>query len=163
MRKIHTPNPDMYKSYYLNQAQHGGGNLPAFHGARFQRGNGIGSFLKGLFRSAVPFLREGAKSVGKTALATGMNIANDVMTRKNLKSSARTRFNEAKGKLKDQAIDVARNVVGQSGKGIKRRASSKSASHSQTKRRKTSAPKSRGRKPKQASTRKRVIVNDIFG
>lgn len=161
-RKIHEPNINLYKSYYLKQAQSGGGNLPAFHGARIQRGYGIGSFLKGLFRSAVPFIKDGAKAVGKTALATGLNIANDVMTGRDMKSSARTRALEAKNSLKNKAFVTARNILGQTGKGIKRRASPPETCRSQTKKKKASPPKAKGRKTKQAK-RKKPTPNDIFG
>lgn len=146
----------------MRQVQHGG-NLPAFHGARFQRGYGIGSFLKGLFRSAVPLIKDGAKAIGKTALSTGLNIASDVMSGRNIKSSARTRALEARDSLKKKAISTARGVLGQSGKGIERRASSVPSSHSQTKRRKASAPKKKARKPKKQARKKKVAHNDIFG
>ena len=46
MKKIHTPNHKLYEQYYLDQAKQKGGNLPAFHGARFQRGYGLGSITK---------------------------------------------------------------------------------------------------------------------
>ncbi|KXJ07521.1 hypothetical protein AC249_AIPGENE8474 [Exaiptasia diaphana] len=141
-------NPDLFKSYYLKQAQHGG-NLPAFHGARFQRGYGIGTFLKGLFRSAVPFIKDGAKATGKTALSTGLNIASDVMSGRDMKSSARTRALQAKNSLKSKAMNTARGILEQKGKGIKRRASAAQASQSQTKRRKASAPQAKRRKSKQ--------------
>ena len=65
MRKIYTPNQKLYEQYYLNQAKQMGGNLPAFHGARSQRGYGLGSIFKGLFRWATPHLKQGAKALGK--------------------------------------------------------------------------------------------------
>ena len=61
----------MYEEYYLNQAKQKGGNLPVFHGARFQQGYGLGSTFKGLFRWAMPHLQQGAKVLGKKALQTG--------------------------------------------------------------------------------------------
>ncbi|MED5363038.1 MAG: hypothetical protein VX790_02535, partial [Bacteroidota bacterium] len=56
-----------------------GGNLPAFHGVRVQRGYGLGGLLKGLFRAAVPLFKQGAKTVGRTALKTGAKVAKDVL------------------------------------------------------------------------------------
>ena len=50
MKKLHAPNHKFYEQYYVDQAKQKGGNLPAFHGARFQRGYGLGSIFKGLFR-----------------------------------------------------------------------------------------------------------------
>ena len=60
MKKIHTPNHKLYEQYYLDQAKQKGGNLLAFHGARFQRGYGIGSIFKGRFHRAMPHLQQGA-------------------------------------------------------------------------------------------------------
>ena len=48
MKKFYTPNHKLYEEYYLNQAKQKGGNLPAFHWSRFQRGYGLGSIFKGL-------------------------------------------------------------------------------------------------------------------
>ena len=78
MKKIHTPNHKLYEQYYLDQAKQKGGNLPAFHGARFQGGYGLGSIFKGLFRWAMPHLQQGAKVLGKKALQTGVDVAQDV-------------------------------------------------------------------------------------
>ena len=85
--KIHTPNHKLYEQYYLDQAKQIGGNLPAFHGARFQRGYGLGSILKGLFRWAVPHLQQGAKMLVKKALQGGVNVAQDVFAGENLKTA----------------------------------------------------------------------------
>ncbi|CAH3181869.1 unnamed protein product [Porites lobata] len=68
MKKFHTPNHKLYEQYYVNQAKQKGGNLPAFHGARFQNGYGLGSIFRGLFRWAMPHLQQGAKVIGKKAL-----------------------------------------------------------------------------------------------
>ena len=46
MKKLHAPNHKFYEQYYVDQAKQKGGNLPAFHGARIQRGKGLGSILK---------------------------------------------------------------------------------------------------------------------
>ena len=162
-RKTYVPNPEAFKSYYAKQVQHGGGTLSAFHGARIQRGYGIGSFLGGLLRSAVPFFKEGAKAIGKTALTTGLNIANDVMEGKTLKSSARTRAIEAKNSLQNKALDTARNVLGQTGKGIKRQASPNEFIQPRTKKKKAStrAVKRKKSNPKKKQTK--TAFSDIFG
>ena len=65
MKNIRTPNHKLYEEFYLNQAKQKGGNLSAFHGARFQRGYGLGSIFRGLFRWAVPHLKQRAKMLGK--------------------------------------------------------------------------------------------------
>ena len=171
MRQIYHPKPELYKAYYSNQAQQNGRGLPVFHGARMQRGYGIGSFLKGLFRSAVPLLKQGARTVGKTALSSGLNIANDILGGQNLKSSALTRANEARDQLKSRAMNAVRSAVGQTGKGIKRRATSKSRSQTQAKRRRTTGatkPKKGKKKKKENTTayykkrKNQAKVRDIF-
>ena len=66
----------------FNQVKQKGGNLPAFHGAWFQQGYGLGSIFRGLFRWAVPHLQQGAKALGKKALQSGVNVAQDVLAKK---------------------------------------------------------------------------------
>ena len=67
MKKLHAPNHKFYEQYYVDQAKQKGGNLAAFHGARFQRTYGLatGSIFKGLFRRAMPHLQQGAKVIRK--------------------------------------------------------------------------------------------------
>ena len=97
MRKLYTPNHKLYEEYYLNQAKQKGGNLPAFHGARFQRGYGLGSIFKGLFRWAMPHLQQGAKMLGKKALQTGVQVAQDVLGGENVKTATNKRAKQALG------------------------------------------------------------------
>ena len=102
MRKIQTPKYKLYEQYYLNQAKQLGGNLPAFHGARSQRGYGIGSFFKGLFRWATPHLRQGVKALGKKALQTGVNVAQDMLAEENLKTATAKRVKQALSDMPSQ-------------------------------------------------------------
>ena len=97
MKKLYTPNHKLYEEYYLNQAKQKGGNLPAFHGARFQRGYGLGSIFKGLFRWAMPHLQQGAKMLGKRALQTGVQVAQDVLAGENVKTATKKRAKQALG------------------------------------------------------------------
>ena len=87
MKKLHTPNHKLYEQYYVNQAKQKGGSLPAFHGARFQHGYGLGSIFRGLFRWAMPHLQQGAKVIGKKALQTGVNVVQDVLDGDNIKTA----------------------------------------------------------------------------
>ena len=76
MKKPYIPNHKLYEQYYVDQARQIGGNLPAFHGSRFQQGYGLGSIFKGLFRWAMPHLQQSATEVlGKKALKTGVIVA----------------------------------------------------------------------------------------
>ena len=133
MKKIHTPNHKLYEQYYLDQAKQKGWNLPAFHDARFKQGYGLGSIFKGLFRWAMPHLQQGAKMLGKKALQTGINAAQDVLAGENLKTAV-----TKQGK---KALGLASQNSPQSGggkKGTKRKAQPEKDTSPPGKRRETS-------------------------
>jgi hypothetical protein len=70
---------------------------------RVQRGNGIGSFFRGLFRFVKP-LYSGAKEVGKEALKSGSNII-DMINKdpdQPVGNIFRKRFSEVKDNLEPQ-------------------------------------------------------------
>ena len=136
MRKIHTPNPKLYEEYYLNQAKQKGGNLPGFHGARFQRGFGLGSIFKGLFRWAVPHLKQGAKMFGKRVLQTGVNVAQDVLAGENLKTAVKRQGKKALGLTSQNSPQS-----GAGKKGTKRKAQRRNNSSPPGKKRKISSQK----------------------
>jgi len=71
--------------YYIRQAGGGGGrgsdsgigciySVPPF----IQRGHGIGSFLRGIWRTVRPVLWSSAKSLGRKALCTGGKIMTEI-------------------------------------------------------------------------------------
>jgi hypothetical protein len=60
----HNTNARAYHEYYLNQA---GKGYPVYVGTRYQRGHGLGSIFESLFKSAVPLLKRGAKTLGREA------------------------------------------------------------------------------------------------
>jgi len=69
--------------HYVRQAGGGGrgdsGIGPVYSAPPFiQRGHGIGSFLRGLWRTVRPVLWSNAKSLGREALRTGGNIMSDI-------------------------------------------------------------------------------------
>ena len=131
------PRSDYYKNYYLKQAQQEGGSLPAFRGATVQQGYGLGSILKGLYRWAVPHLSSGMKAVGREALKSGLNVAQDVLEGQDLKDSTLKRVNEAGKKLAN-----SQDTPGaQTGQGRKRKAPAKNASSPSAKKQRTSQPK----------------------
>ena len=70
-----------YYSYYLNQA---GNGFNAFRGSTIQTGQGIGSFLGGLARSAMLLV----KSFAGKALKTGLSFARDAMAVEDIGKSA---------------------------------------------------------------------------
>ena len=81
MKKLHTPNHKLYEQYYVNQARQKGGNLPyrLFKDPEFSKGMAQVPYLKGLFRWAMPHLQQSAKVLGKKALQTGVQVAQDVL------------------------------------------------------------------------------------
>jgi len=125
---------DRYTRYYLNQSGGGGEIGPVYRASfRKQRGGGIGSFFRGLFRFVKPLLFSGAKAVGKEALKTGSNIITDILNKEPEQPVGdifKSRFTEAKGNL-EQKI---KKMTG-SGLRLKRKRQSKK-SQSQSKRRK---------------------------
>lgn len=89
-----------------------GGHMMVFHGGSFQRGYGLGSFFKSLARKALPLLQEGAKTAGKAALKTGVNIAKDVLTGNNLKDSAKSRLRQSAQTMKQHTMDQITSQFG---------------------------------------------------
>ena len=81
-----------YDDYYARQV---GGALPYFTGARVQRGHGFGSLFSGLLRTVAPLIKRGAVALRKRALATGAQIAGDVVAGKNVKKAAKRRATTA--------------------------------------------------------------------
>lgn len=95
---------DVYTEYYLNQAGSGIGNI--YSGPVYQRGYGIGSFLGGLFRSALPLLRKGSIAIGKELLTAGTNFIDDVQQNKSPKEALKQRSKETLSNLKIKAINT---------------------------------------------------------
>jgi hypothetical protein len=115
---------DPYTLYYLRQAEgrdHGG----SYRGSS-QKGDGLGSFLGGLFRRIFPLLKSGVKTLGTEALSSGIHLLRDVITGKPLKDSVRQRVTEAGTNLTAKA---ARKVESMVRSGYKR-AKQKRMSHS---------------------------------
>jgi hypothetical protein len=136
-------NAEYFRNYYVNQAQQKGGNLAAFHGARNQRGYGIGSIFRGLYRWAIPHLYSGIKAVGQRALKEGVGVAQDVLNGEKLGDSVVKRGKKAIGSLTSQ--NASQKGAGR--KATKRKAKAKSVSRASTKRRKTSPAKTTNNSP----------------
>lgn len=98
-----------FEDYYVGQA---GNGMPYYQGLPLQKGYGIGGFFAKLFRSVLPFLKSGAKTVGKEALRTGTMIANDVLAGENVKTSAETRAKQTGKVLARKALKKADEMIG---------------------------------------------------
>ena len=101
MKQRHNPDARAYHEYYLNQAGRG---YPVYVGTRYQRGHGLGSIFGSLFKSAVPLLKRGAKTLGREALKTGLNLASDVMEGQNVTQAAKSRLKSTGQSLLQKAI-----------------------------------------------------------
>ena len=114
----------LYEDYYTKKS---GGELPVFDGGRTQRGHGIGSVLRGLFRRALTFLEIEAEFLEKQAL----NVATDMIDGKSFKESAKDRRKKCIKTFASQ-----REAIKQSGSGVrrKRRRQSKKSSKKNKKR-----------------------------
>lgn len=105
---------DRYINYFENQC---GSGMSIYHGAKLQRGYGLASFLKSMWRLAVPLFKSGARSLAQEGITSGFNFANDLMERKNAKQSFESRLKEAGSNLKRKAED---KLTRMQGAGLKR-------------------------------------------
>ena len=129
----------LYEDYYVSQS---GSGLPVFRGSRGQAGHGLGSIFSGLFRSALPLLKniglKIGKAFGKQALKTGAQIATDVAEGQPFVDSAKRRVNEtikqyvpSYGEQDGSGMHIKRfspPFYSQSGSGKRRRRTSKNKS-----------------------------------
>lgn len=106
-----------FEEHYNRQS---GSGIAYYNGVPLQRGYGLGGIFRRLFRSALPFLIRGAKTVGKEALLAGTRVANDVLSGENLKSAAKQRTRESGRTLAQKAVIKAQSMLG-SGKHKKKR------------------------------------------
>lgn len=112
-----------YDAYFDTQTGGGGigrsgygGISHVYIGSPNQRGHGIGSFLGGLFRRIMPLLKQGARTVGKEALRSGINVANDILDKgMHPREAFKTRLRESGTNLKRKAEEKINNLMQGSG------------------------------------------------
>jgi hypothetical protein len=116
-----------------------GGDLDGFRAAFpfHQRGGGLGSFFKSMFRLAMPLF----KSAGIHALSAGSKIAADLAKGRNLKESFSEHGRDAAGNMLHETADM---ITKQKGKGVGTRIK-RSAAVPFYKRKKQTKPKSFGK------------------
>ena len=118
-----------WDDYFEQQAVQSGHGAGFFQGQMYQRGHGLGNIFRGIFKFLLPLAKSAATSVGKEALHTGVNIVTDSLQGKDIKEAAIRRGREAATHLVDKVqkrlsqSGKGRSGNKQSGKGIKRRAS----------------------------------------
>ena len=84
--------------------QQTGRGIPVFRGAAMQRGHGLGSLVKGLFRTASPLLKKGAIALGKEALSTGLNIMGDTLNGQSFKQATKRNVSRAGKRMMNKAV-----------------------------------------------------------
>lgn len=110
-----------YDEYFDMQTGSGartgyGGISHVYIGSPNQRGHGIGSFLGGLFRRIIPLLKQGARTVGKEALRSGINAATDIMESGiHPREAFKTRLRESGENLKRKAEEKISTLMKGSG------------------------------------------------
>jgi len=162
MRPTFDPNRLSWDSYYQSQAKQNGHGMQLFHGVPYQRGSGIGSIFKGLFRMILPLASRAGKTLGKEALSTGLNIAGDALGGKNIGMATKRRVRKGARKI----VKKAKTALRQSGNGISRKRKRKTTSQGgkRRKRRKTTTVRKTVVKRKRVTRKKKVnFSRDIFG
>lgn len=92
--------------YYLDQARNG--QTSFYSGPIYQkggqRGNGIGSFLGGLFRHILPVLRKGTVAIGKEIIKGSSNFARDIGNNIDPQTALKNRATEGLTNLAKKAM-----------------------------------------------------------
>jgi len=97
----------------INSSNQRGGGLSGFQGIRYQRGAGLGSFFRGVFRAALPVISSIGKTVGQQALSSGAAMMRDVGNGDSVRTAFKNRGREAAEEL----LTKAANAVKQTGSG----------------------------------------------
>ena len=92
--------------------------ITPYSGATWQRGYGVGSIFRGLFKMAMPLARNAGKSLLKAGVKGGVGLAQDALRGRNVKQAAKRRFAGAMG-------DVLKGMTGQPRRKRQKRASIK--------------------------------------
>lgn len=90
--------------------------MPYFAGPVYQREHWLGGLFCGLFRFAMPLIKQGAKAVGRQALQTGMQVAGDVLENRPFKESVKARVNQAGSSLRTKAENKINHLLSGSGR-----------------------------------------------
>jgi hypothetical protein len=144
---------DIYINYYLHQAE--GRNYGGLYRGNSQKGDGLGSYLGGLFRRILPLFASGAKSLGSEVATTGISLLKDLIGGRKMKDAVRERLSQAGHNLTDKVANKVSSMVGSGYKKRKRRR--KSQSVTTRKRRRVNSNK------RSVKKRKTKRNNDIFG
>ena len=118
MRSQYIPESEkLWIQYFSDQANQSGAG---FIGLPYQRGAGIGSIFRSIFRALLPIAKSASKSIGKQALSTGAQIASDLVAGDSIKAATKRHTKAGAAALLNQAAKKL-----QSGNGIGKRPATK--------------------------------------
>ena len=166
-----------YIAYYNYQVGGGGDGVKTVYiGSRFQRGHGIGSFLGGLLRGVLPYLKSGARFLSKEAFKTGINVIDDIENRgSGFREAVKERSKETIKNLKRRAGEKVGDLMLGSGYKNSKKKKKRQSVQKHSKKRKKSLKRLKNKKNKKVkkktkSKKKKVNkkaklrkVSDIFG
>jgi hypothetical protein len=99
MRVLYVPvNERVWTQHFI---QNGAG----FRGSQYQRGGGLGSFFRSIFRAILPVAKTAGKAIGKKALKAGADIASDLVAGRNFKDSLENHGRRATSELLKNASE----------------------------------------------------------
>lgn len=124
-----------YSNFY-NQT--GAGSIPIFSGAKTQVGYGLGGIFGSLLKAALPVIKKGALSLGKTALKTGINVARDGLEGRNIRHSLGNNFKTAGKDILANSLTGVNNLLLNNRHKRKRQRKNRVTSHKSSKRRRSS-------------------------
>lgn len=160
--------------FIIVMEQVGLGTITVYRGSPNQRGHGIGTFLKGLFRASMPLLKRGASAVGKELMHSGINFLEDIENDMPAKLAFQHRLSQAQDNLKRKAIDTIFRGKGYKTKKMRKAIQSKRAVRKKRSSKKTSGKgktsktrkvkgKGKGKEKKGKKRTKKQTFDDIFG
>lgn len=103
-----------FATYYASQLGKGFDDIRVFSGRPYQRGHGIGSFVR---RYGIPL----AKFIGKHVLNTGLAIGADIAVNDFNKEVVKQKLKEGAKYAISDGLDKIKNKLNQSGMGRKRK------------------------------------------
>ena len=118
-----------FNKYFTNQAGSGLGDITIYRGAPYQRGRGLGSVIS---KFGIPLL----KYLGRHLLSTGVAVGSDIMARRPIKESLRSRISDSLNVAGHEGVDKLSKLISQKGSGrlYKRRKASKRKARRRVKR-----------------------------
>jgi hypothetical protein len=120
MRVLYVP---VGEKVWLDNLIQSGRGMGAYSGDRFQRGYGLGSIFGALLRSILPVAKSVAKTVGRQALRTGAEVAQDYLQGGDIKESIKTRGKQGAKQLLAKGVQ---KVMRGRGLGVRSRKPAKS-------------------------------------